>query len=179
MFIDPWRPFRFSDYRIRLARESWEIDGCRDLRRQVFCTEQGLFADHDRDEIDARAQPIAAIACMAGMPERVVGTVRIHQAEPGLWFGSRLAVHRDYRSLARLGAALIRLAVGTARGRGCGRFLAHVQAQNVVFFRRLHWRSLAEEEICGRPHHLMEADLGHYPACLTPETGFSSVIRSS
>jgi hypothetical protein len=38
-----------------------------------------------------------------------------------------------------------------------------VQWQNVPLFRRLHWRSLGELTIHERSHHLMSADLTHYP----------------
>mgnify|MGYP002780664430 FL=1 len=51
----------------------------------------------------------------------------------------------------------------TANAWGCDRFLATVQLQNVRFFQRLHWTSLNEMTVCDRPHHLMEADLAHYP----------------
>jgi hypothetical protein len=33
----------------------------------------------------------------------------------------------------------------------------------VRFFQRLHWDSLEEMVLCDRTHHLMEADLAHYP----------------
>jgi putative N-acetyltransferase (TIGR04045 family) len=55
-------------------------------------------------------------------------------------------------------------AVTTAHGRGCRKFLAIVQLQNVVFFERLHWWAIGEVQAHGHPHMLMEADLVHYPA---------------
>jgi len=158
-------PFMPSEFRVRLATERWERAAAARLRRQVFCGEQGIFRDDDADALDDIALPIVAVAIVMGMADRVVGTVRVHEAEPGLWYGSRLAVHRDFRRQAGLGAGLIGLAVGTAHAQGCVRFLAHVQAQNATMFERLHWRSLALLDLHGRPHHLMEADLGHYPPC--------------
>jgi putative N-acetyltransferase (TIGR04045 family) len=162
-------PFMPSDFRIRLATERWERGAYARLRRDVFCREQGIFRDDDADALDGIALPIVAVAVVMGMADRVVGTVRIHEAEPGLWYGSRLTVDRDFRRQAGLGAGLINLAVGTAHARGCLRFLAHVQAQNVPMFERLHWRSLAPLELHRRPHHLMQADLAHYPPCWTGE----------
>ncbi|MGO8920836.1 MAG: MSMEG_0567/Sll0786 family nitrogen starvation N-acetyltransferase [Stellaceae bacterium] len=162
-------PFVPSEFRIRLATERWERSGYARLRREVFCGEQGIFRDDDADALDGVALPIVAIAVVMGMPDRVVGTVRIHEAEAGLWWGSRLTVHRDFRRLAWLGSGLISLAVGTARARGCIRFLAQVQAQNVPMFERLHWRSLEPLLLHGRPHHLMEADLAQYPPCRAGE----------
>jgi len=159
----PLLPFLPGEYRIRLGTESWELAAYRQLRRDIFCVEQGLFPDNDADEIDRTAFPIVALSCVAAEPHQVVGVVRIHEAEPRLWWGSRLGVHRDFRRIGRLGAELIRLAVCTAAARGCDSFLAHVQAQNVPIFRRLHWHSLREVELHGRPHQLMQADLAHYP----------------
>ena len=113
-----------------------------------------------------------------GMPDQVVGTVRIHThpegEEPGLWWGSRLAVHAAFRQHGRLGATLIRLAVSSAHARGALVFLAHVQAQNVPLFQRLHWSLLKEETLHGRPHALMQADLAHYPPCHDPLWGYST-----
>ena len=102
----------------------------------------------------------------------MLGTVRIHRAAPGLWWGSRLAVQRPWRAHRRLGSTLIRLAVSSAHALGCTEFLAHVQAQNVPLFERLHWTTLDRQTIHGRPHALMRADLAEYPPCRTPYAGF-------
>lgn len=147
------------------------------LRRAVFCDEQGLFDGEDRDAVDATALLLVARPRLGGDDGRVgqdpaavlewgppVGTVRIHQLEPGLWQGSRLAVAAEYRRVGALGGALIQLAVRSANTLGCERFIAQVQSANVALFRRLHWHSCAEIELHGRPHHLMEADLSRYPA---------------
>jgi putative N-acetyltransferase (TIGR04045 family) len=170
-----------ATFRIRWAGAQWEAEQAMALRRAVFCHEQGIFAGDDRDETDARAQLLVAVKCVKGEGDArgmVVGTVRIHEDEPGVWFGSRLAVHAAYRSHGKIGATLIRLAVSSAHGLGCTKFLAHVQSQNVPLFRRLHWNVLAEETLLGRPHHLMQADLDYYPACLTPRVGMQAMGRS-
>lgn len=161
--LTPPFPFVPGEFRIRVATQTWELQGCRRLRRAVFCEEQKLFDRDDRDAVDHEAVSLAALTCMLGMPEGVAGTVRIHQLEPGVWQGSRLAVDADFRRLASLGTALIQHAVGVARARGCGRFVAQVQAQNVELFRRLHWRTLDEVSVRGKPHHWMAADLDRYP----------------
>ncbi|WNC95266.1 GNAT family N-acetyltransferase (plasmid) [Paraburkholderia sp. FT54] len=167
-----------TEYRIKWTTLQWEADEAYKLRRAVFCIEQGIFVGDDRDEIDERAQQLVAVSCIAGMPEQVVGTVRIHQEEPGVWFGSRLAVHAAFRRHGKIGATLIRLAVTSAHALGCQTFLAHVQSQNVPLFRRLRWDVLAEERMLGRPHHLMQAQLQHYPPCTTPRSGFVTQSRS-
>lgn len=111
------------------------------------------------------------------MPDQVVGTVRIHEKSPGLWWGSRLAVHPSFRSQGHLGATLIRLAVSRAHALGCHTFLAHVQAQNALLFRKLNWQQLGELSIHGRPHCEMQADLAAYPPCFDPVSGFVTRAR--
>jgi hypothetical protein len=39
-------------------------------------------------------------------------------------------------------------------------------------FKRLHWTSLSTLDIHGRPHHLMQADLAHYPPIHDGAIGF-------
>lgn len=165
------------EYLVREAAQAWERDEAMALRRAVFCIEQGIFAQDDRDEIDERAQLLVAMSCNAGMPEQVVGTVRIQRGEAvGEWWGSRLAVHPAFRGHVHLGATLIRLAVSRAHALDCERFFAHVQIQNVPLFRKLGWQVLGETAIHGRPHARMQADLGFYPPCHDPVSGL--VIRS-
>lgn len=167
--------FRPWEYRIQWASGPWMQQQALAIRRQVFCEEQGLFGVDDIDDID-RDNPstrlLVAMSCLCGQPDEVLGTVRIHEAAPGLWWGSRLAVRRAWRKHAQLGSGLIRLAVSSAHAQGCTEFLAHVQSQNVPMFQRLHWESLDEMVLHGRPHALMRADLEHYPPCHEPEIGY-------
>ncbi|MEM9906544.1 MAG: MSMEG_0567/Sll0786 family nitrogen starvation N-acetyltransferase [Cyanobacteria bacterium P01_D01_bin.44] len=151
-------------YSFELALSEAKIAAYFELRQQIFCQEQGLFEQDDRDTTDDHSYPIVAIAHQAGKPDRVVGVVRIYEKESRLWYGGRLGVHPDFRRVGRIGKGLIQKAVTTANTWGCDRFLATVQLQNVRFFTRLHWESLEEIEILKRPHHLMEADLDYYPA---------------
>jgi len=160
-FLQP-SPFLAGEYRIEAACRPWQIAGCLALRRKIFCIEQGIFPGDDRDAIDDDCVLLAASSCMFGHEDEIVGTVRIHQPEPGLWWGSRLAVAAPFRRVGGLGAALIRLAVGTAKAHGAEIFLAHVQAQNLKLFEAMDWRRLDEKFIHGRPHFLMQADLAAY-----------------
>jgi putative N-acetyltransferase (TIGR04045 family) len=159
---------RFSFHLLRpgapLLAEYWQ------LRSAIFCQEQHLFEDCDRDEKDAIAYPIAALSHDArlanGDPSGVVGVVRILEESLRVWYGGRLGVHPECRRHNQIGKGLIWKAVTTAHGWGCDRFLATVQIQNVRFFERLHWQSLKELEIRGVSHHLMEADLSYYAPAL-------------
>ena len=42
----------------------------------------------------------------------------------------------------------------------------------------MHWETLAEVELHGRPHHMMRADLDFYPPCHTPEIGYVALRES-
>lgn len=151
---------RFSFHLLR--PRSFLIEGYWQLRRAIFCEEQHLFETHDRDALDERAYPIAALHHGESHGGQVVGVVRIVEQTPGLWYGGRLGVHHAFRRHNQIGKGLIWKAVTTAHGWGCDRFLATVQIQNVRFFQRLHWSSVDELEVQGIPHHLMEADLRYY-----------------
>jgi putative N-acetyltransferase (TIGR04045 family) len=177
MIFDPFPVFLPAEYRVKFATQPWERREAAALRRAVFCEEQGMFTGDDRDDIDAIAIPLVAISSLGVAPHDVVGTVRIHQAEEGVWWGSRLAVAREYRRISALGTSLIRLAVCSAHARGCRRFYAHVQWQNALIFQRLHWHTIEEIELRGRRHHFMQANLAYYPPIFDPETGFVSLPK--
>lgn len=159
-------------YSFELARSPQDIRAYFRLRKAIFSAEQRLFTNHDQDDIDAVAYPIIAVEQHVIAGRRVVGVVRIYETESRLWYGGRLGVHPDYRRVGRIGQGLIYKAVTTANTWGCDRFLATVQLQNVRFFQRLHWQSLAEISLCNRPHHRMEADLAYYPAGNEPRPTF-------
>ena len=178
---------RFSFHLLR--PDSPLIAGYWSLRRSIFCEEQHVFEQSDRDELDRIACPIAALhhGCDPeleqerreenglkedGPEAQVVGVVRIVETEPRLWYVGRLGVHSDFRRHNQIGKGLIWTAVTTANGWGCDRFMATVQIQNVRFFRRLHWASIEELEIRGIRHHLMQADLSYYAPSLERRQSF-------
>ena len=179
MMFEPFSPFVASDFQVKFATEPFERNGAAALRRQVFCEEQKIFAGDDRDAIDATAISIIAVASLGIALDDVVGTVRIHESEPGIWWGSRLAVAPAYRRMATIGTSLIKLAVASAHGRGCRRFFAHVQSQNALMFQRLHWTTLQHLDLHGRPHHEMEADLAFYPPMAEAVPGLRVLARKA
>jgi putative N-acetyltransferase (TIGR04045 family) len=166
--IHPWgKPLRAQTAQritAEVAREPWQIAAYFQLRSEIFAAEQGLFAGSDRDAFDVEASPIVAQGEIAGMPDGVVGVVRIYEEKKGTWFGGRLGVARPYRRVGAVGTALITEAVSTAHAWGCTRFLATVQAANARYFEHHHFHRLQAVEILGRPHLLMQADLDRYPA---------------
>ncbi len=179
MIVDSILPFLPCEFRIKFAASRWEREGSYALRRAVFCEEQGIFRTSDRDATDDYAIPIVALSMLGVASDRVVGTVRIHEEAPGVWWGSRLAVEQDYRRIGAIGATLIRLAVSSANAMGCKTFSAHVQAQNGPLFRQMRWETIEEIELHGRPHLKMRADLSAYPACATPELGYVALRKAA
>jgi putative N-acetyltransferase (TIGR04045 family) len=169
--FEPNRPFgaptRYLSRTItaEVARERWQLDAYYRLRRDIFEREQGLFVASDVDEHDAHATPIVAMSQLAGMPDEVVGVVRIYRSEADTWYGGRLGVAHDYRRVGAVGGALIHVAVTTAHARGCTRFLATVQLRNVRYFEHYHFHSRDELMLRGQPHRLMQADLNCFPPC--------------
>jgi putative N-acetyltransferase (TIGR04045 family) len=128
------------------------------IRHAVFVEEQSMFAGSDLDEHDRHAIHIVAVEQETG---QVVGAVRVYEAEPGIWYGGRMAVLKEYRHHSPpVGPMLDRLAERTVSERGCHRFLAYIQLQNVRFFQRLGWHKVGEPVLhCGQPHQIMEANL--------------------
>ena len=169
-----------QDFVFKIARTQEEIEGFWALRRAIFCEEQKVFQESDRDESSTLAIPIVCETLIAGMEDSVVGVVRIDEREENVWYGSRLGVARfserqknqsrrgiqkpptDSSRTWPLGAGLIYKAVSTAHALGCREFLATVQYQNAKFFQRLHWEPLSELELFGLRHVKMRADLGYY-----------------
>ncbi|MGQ0604297.1 MAG: MSMEG_0567/Sll0786 family nitrogen starvation N-acetyltransferase [Anaerolineales bacterium] len=142
----------------KIAETVAEKHGHFAVRHAVFVEEQHLFASTDVDEIDDHAFHLVAIESATG---EVAGAVRVYRDHDDVWYGARLAVALTHRqSAASIGANLCRLAEQVVATRGCNTFLARVQVQNVIFFRRLRWTPLGEPfEYCGQPHQLMLASL--------------------
>lgn len=159
---DTFSDFLAGDLRVKPATEVWERAGYYALRRAVFSDEQRLL-EQDRDARDFGALPIVAVTHHYGMPEQIVGAVRIYQESPGVWYGGRLCVERAYRRHSMIGKALVNEAVSRALDLGCQTFLATVQQANESYFHKLHWETRATLELLGHPHVLMQARLGCYP----------------
>ena len=81
MLIEKPKSFICPEFIVRQAHRAWEVAGSNQLRHDTFVKEQGIFANHDRDEIDTDMIPIVAVSTLASEEDEVVGTVRIHQPE--------------------------------------------------------------------------------------------------
>ena len=142
----------------KIAETAAERQAHFDVRHRVFVEEQGLFKGSDVDDYDQHAVLLIAVEQDT---DKVVGAVRCYETEDGVWFGGRLAVLKEARhTAAAVGPRLCRLAEKVVIERGCQRFLAYIQAQNVRFFERLAWQKVGEPiTYCGEPHQLMQASL--------------------
>jgi len=162
MCDDDLTPYRSRWILAEPARDGWQRDAYFALRRAVFVDEQRMFEESDLDAHDDDALHLVAIATSAGVPDEVIGVVRIYPQADDVWVGGRLAVVSRYRRSREVGTALTHAAVGAARGLGAVRFLATVQQENVAFFERLHFARREPLTLCGHPHLLMEADLAAF-----------------
>jgi len=137
----------------RPVRNNSELFESYALRKKVFVEEQQLFQRTDRDRHDKNAIHIVALC-----NNTVVGTVRVHQLETGIWLGSRLAVVKQFRG--RVGKLLIQKAVAVVTENGARQFRAQILLRNVPLFRRLGWVPAGRVfTYRGQPHQMMEAVL--------------------
>lgn len=175
--------FAYSECHIKLAVDDWALREAQRLRNDVFVVEQGIFQTSDHDVFDSHAYTLVATIGLLGIPDAVVGTVRIHEQAPGVWVGSRLAVDRAYRSVWGLGKALIAVAVSSAQAQGCKIFYANVQLKNLELFQKLGWLALGEVDVHGVTHMFMQANLDLYPLVHNPGHGlvhlFKQPVRNS
>ena len=145
-----------SEYEFKIIERDSELEDYYRIRNEIFVKEQKIFEDSDIDEYDKDAIHIAAVQNSTG---KIVGAVRCYNPEGDTWVGGRLSAASGFRN-GRVGYNLVRFAVQTVKARGCTKFLAYVQPQNVKFFQRLNWNPVGEIfSHHGKPHQLMEADL--------------------
>lgn len=124
------------------------------IRKAVFIQEQRVFRDSDEDAFDEKAIPL-----ICRVDGRIAGTVRVYPVSNNTWMGGRLAVLQEFRVFG-VGSLLVKAAVRTVKQQGCNKFLAHIQPQNVSFFRKLGWLPTGNTAIVsGLIHHEMQANL--------------------
>src|SRR6202042_3207109 len=88
MIFESFERFSASEFRGKFAASRWEREGAYGLRGQVFCGEQGLFGKRGRESVDHSAVTLVGLSMLGVAAHPVVGMVRIHEDEPGLWRGS-------------------------------------------------------------------------------------------
>jgi predicted GNAT family N-acyltransferase len=113
---------------VRPTRDAKEIEAAMDLRIRVFCGEQGVSEEEERDELDAEATQIVALD-----DSGVIATCRVRDLGGGDWKLERMAVERRVRRLG-VGARLLDGAEGEARERGAREMVLHAQRRAEDFY---------------------------------------------
>ncbi|MFC4472823.1 MSMEG_0567/sll0787 family protein [Streptomyces xiangluensis] len=153
-------------FRIEEAEGTKDVAAYRQLRRDAFVHEQGLFAHHDLDDRDTDPRIVVLVA--KDPQGIVVGGVRLCPVDDGpdlgWWQGGRLVVARGARGPHGIGAALVRAACARAETEGVLRFDATVQARNEPLFRRLGWQRIRDVTVSAAPHVLMRWPIGRIAA---------------
>ncbi len=126
-----------------------------EIRKEVFVLEQKLFSNSDADENDPKS-----IHLVAEWNNQVIGTVRVFPVNNnGHWIGGRLAVRKEYRNTGA-GELLVREAIECVKNRGCTKFTAYIQLENVPLFSKIGWKAVESvKQYFGKPHQMMEANL--------------------
>jgi putative N-acetyltransferase (TIGR04045 family) len=149
-----------------IVEQAEDSVGYRRLRHRVFVEEQGLFAQHDRDDRDDDPRTVVLVA-RAG-DGTLLGGVRVGPAHDGpdlgWWVGGRLVVDADARGAQGIGPALVRAACAYAETAGALRFDATVQPRWERMFRRLGWQAVRPLTVAGQPHVLMRRPIGRIEA---------------
>jgi predicted GNAT family N-acyltransferase len=130
-----------------------DLGGALALRHAVFCVEQGVPEELERDEHDATALHLVAVA--GGV---VVGTCRL-LVGGGSARLQRMAVARSHRGRG-VGADLLGAAHRWARAAGATEVELHAQLTAREFYARAGYVAEGEEfEDAGIPHVLMRRPL--------------------
>ena len=122
---------------IRRVRDGAELDAALALREEVFCREQGVRLEADRDGLDGAAIQIVAVEDGA-----VVGTCRVVLEEATGRFG-RLCVRRDARRRG-LAAEMLAAAESEAVAAGARNMILHAQTDALALYRRAGYSGSGE-----------------------------------
>jgi predicted GNAT family N-acyltransferase len=98
------------------------------LRIKVFCGEQGVDEEEERDDLDDEAVQVV------GLDETgVIATCRLRDVGEGTWKLERMVVERRLRKLG-VGGRLLAGAEDQARSAGATEMLLHAQRRAEAFY---------------------------------------------
>jgi predicted GNAT family N-acyltransferase len=113
---------------VRSTRDAKEIEAAMDLRVRVFCGEQGVSEEEERDDLDAEATQIVAVD-----ENGVIATCRLRYPEGGVCKLERMVVDARLRGQG-VGARLLTGAEGEARSEGAEEMVLHAQRRAEAFY---------------------------------------------
>jgi predicted GNAT family N-acyltransferase len=140
---------------VRRPRDEQELAAALALREEVFCGEQGVTLEGDRDGLDGEAVQLVALADDG----EVIGTCRLLIEPGGTARFARLCVRASARGTG-VGGALLDAAEAEARAAHARRIGMHAQTGALSLYLRAGFRPYGErfdEE--GIEHVGMERDL--------------------
>ncbi|HEU0318044.1 MAG TPA: GNAT family N-acetyltransferase [Solirubrobacteraceae bacterium] len=114
---------------VRRLEDGADLAAALALREQVFCGEQGVGLDVERDGRDGIARHLGAFAPGG----ELIGTCRLLDDGAGTVVVGRVAVHAGHRRRG-IGRALIDAAVAEARRMGAGAVSLHAQLESEDFY---------------------------------------------
>jgi ElaA protein len=123
---------------VRRPRDERELAAALALRLEVFCDEQGVTFEGDRDGRDDEALHLVAVG-----EDDVVGTCRLLVEPSGTAKFGRLCV-RDGARGKGVGAALLEAAEREARAAGARRIGMHAQTDALRLYRRAGFTEYGE-----------------------------------
>jgi predicted GNAT family N-acyltransferase len=133
---------------VRPARDEKEVVGALDLRHEVFCVEQGVSLDDERDGRDADAVHLVVVE--DGV---VIGTCRLMVEGTTVKLG-RMAVARSRRGLG-LARALLGEADARARALGGERIVLGAQLGAQPLYERAGYEPYGEVFLDAGIEHVM------------------------
>jgi predicted GNAT family N-acyltransferase len=144
---------------VRPARDAAEAHAALELRRMVFCDEQGVALEDERDGRDDDALHLVALRDGA-----LVGTCRLLVEGPTVTLG-RMAVARAARGQG-LAAALLAEADARARGLGARRIVLGAQLAARSLYERAGYERYGDVFLdAGIEHVMMAKALGASASC--------------
>jgi len=131
-----------------------DLEEAFDIRREVFCVEQGVSEAEEMDGLDDEC-----VHYLLRLGGAAVGTARVRSLAPGSAKIERMAVLRPHRG-ARLGARLMRRLLGDLEEAGIGKAVLHAQLRTVPFYAGLGFATKgAPFDEAGIAHVAMERTL--------------------
>ena len=140
-------------YEVRRVHGGDEMTAALELRRDVFCREQGV---PEREELDGRDHEALHLVAVSG--DELLGTCRLLFVGPTVQF-SRLAVHTRARRRG-IATALLELADVETRAGGARRLVLHAQTYARELYERAGYAPRGREFMeAGIEHVAMEKQL--------------------